>query len=828
MVVSFKKKQQMLRDDYAAKSGIEITDMGEHLQSPKERLYNCLLKGFLTFVTVYCLNMLFITSFDLPCSKALITFGAVLLSFGVSVFYYNKLCFNLGFIGLFLLFLPISFGLVMYANSGINAIVNILFEAVDKKLNLEGVRHYQEIYSNRFMTITCCLFLLLFLEVCFLNAFISEHLSGFLVALFVYPVIQICMYLCDTVRYVYIFPIVFVIIMCMIMRQSERFRPILSKKYPGCIIKKNIIRYNPVNKQESSLLYKTTVLILPVFLIIFLFAVATLRFFPYTARNNNSSFKNTTDEIVAEVAMHGLSSLFMKDQYTPGGILHGKLGEVKEVYRDYETDLLVSYVPFSSDILYLSSFNGTTYFKNAWTFHSSGAYAAKDVYFEAEYWAERYKQKISPSAFAVMQIRRVDPIIMDEYFDPYCSADTYEYYVIKRTQPENKDIFKDSPVLETWSRLSENDSYRSYSTYLYFPVLSEEAAVNAGQYDQERNDYRDYVYSKYYLQIPDELRPVLEQVCEEQGFQGTTMEIVGQIQAYFRDEFVYTLAPGKTPKGRDFVQYFLKKKKGYCTHFATTGALLLRCMGIPAYYVEGYAIDVVTAADASEILENEDPAKWYDGDNLLNSASGEQVPVLQVEVNDAHAHAWVMVYLDGYGWYPVELTTAMEESSGSDEDFWSNFGRLFTGNNGASPIELLTKQAQKIGSGFLKLVIVTAVLFGVILLIMIGYRKYNLYLLPGNKRLSNQYILLNRLLNRYYLKESINVYHLVSVEIGKELGMQEDDLITYAALTERASYGKDQLSRSELKTATGLFRKYIRKLKSHVRKLQKIGIMMKV
>ncbi|MBO4695735.1 MAG: transglutaminase domain-containing protein [Lachnospiraceae bacterium] len=828
-MISFKKRQLMLREDYASKSGIEITEMGERLQSPKERLYNCLLKGLMTFITVYCLNMLFITSFELSCSKALITFGAVILSFGVSLFYYNKLCFNLGFIGLFLVFLPISFGLVMYANSGMNAIVNILFEAVDKKLNLEGVRHYQEIYSNRFMTITCCLFLLLFLEVCFLNAFISEHLSGFLVALFVYPVIQICMYLCDIVQYKYIFPIVFVIIMCMIMRHSERFRPILSKKYPGCIIKKNLIGYNPANKQESSLLYKITGMILPAFLIIFLLAVAALRLFPYTARNNNSSWKNSTDEIVSEVAMHGLSSLFMKDEYSPGGILHGRLGEVKEVYQDFETDLKVSYVPFSSEVLYLRSFTGTTYFKNSWTYHSSGAYASEMPYFEAEYWEQRYLQNADPSAFAVMQIRRVDPIIIDETFQPYCAADMYQYYLLKKTEEDNPKLFEHSPLLQTWSRLSESDSLRSYSSYLYYPVLSEEAAVNAGQYDQERNDYRDYVYSKYYLQIPEELRPVLEQICEEEGFHGTTMEIVEQIQAYFNDNFVYTLAPGRTPKGRDFVQYFLKKKKGYCTHFATTGALLLRCMGIPTCYVEGYAIDVVTAADASEILENEDPDKWYDGDNFLNSASGDQVPVLEVEVSDAHAHAWVMVYLDGYGWYPVELTTAAAETSGEDEDFWSNFGRLFTGNNnGTSPIELLTKQAQRIGSGFLKMIIAAAILFGCIIIFRIGYRKFNLYLLPSNRRLSNQYILLNKLLNRYYLKEPVNVYHLVSVEIGKKLGLEEQDLTTYASLTERASYGKDELSRAELKTATGLFRKYIRKLRSRVKMLQKIGLMMKV
>ena len=55
-------------------------------------------------------------------------------------------------------------------------------------------------------------------------------------------------------------------------------------------------------------------------------------------------------------------------------------------------------------------------------------------------------------------------------------------------------------------------------------------------------------------------------------------------------------------------------------HFASAATLLLRWMGIPARYVAGYVADV--------------------------PASGH------VRVPDSAAHAWVEVYIEGYGWEP--------------------------------------------------------------------------------------------------------------------------------------------------------------------------------
>ena len=87
---------------------------------------------------------------------------------------------------------------------------------------------------------------------------------------------------------------------------------------------------------------------------------------------------------------------------------------------------------------------------------------------------------------------------------------------------------------------------------------------------------------------------------------------------------VYDPATPAMEAGEDFVNHFLTEGRGYCVHFATAGTLLLRLQGIPARYVSGYAAQ------------------------LDQRGRGD--------VQDSDAHAWVEVYIDGCGWYPVEMT----------------------------------------------------------------------------------------------------------------------------------------------------------------------------
>lgn len=94
----------------------------------------------------------------------------------------------------------------------------------------------------------------------------------------------------------------------------------------------------------------------------------------------------------------------------------------------------------------------------------------------------------------------------------------------------------------------------------------------------------------------------------------------------------YDINTSAMERGEDFVTHFLEEGRGYCVHFATAGALLLRMQGIPTRYVSGYTV-------------------WLDGQG-------------RGEVMDSDAHAWVEIYLDGYGWYPVEMTPGYSGGGG--------------------------------------------------------------------------------------------------------------------------------------------------------------------
>lgn len=136
-----------------------------------------------------------------------------------------------------------------------------------------------------------------------------------------------------------------------------------------------------------------------------------------------------------------------------------------------------------------------------------------------------------------------------------------------------------------------------------------------------------------------------------------TLYKVKKIRDFVTSNYEYTLTPGRIPEGEQFLSYFLKEnKKGYCTYFATAGAMLLRAAGVSARYVEGYVLEPeeIRAGERTVITDT-----W---EKDLKDINKGQVGVTatsngyEVVVKDTAAHAWVEVYIEGYGWMPVEFT----------------------------------------------------------------------------------------------------------------------------------------------------------------------------
>ena len=110
--------------------------------------------------------------------------------------------------------------------------------------------------------------------------------------------------------------------------------------------------------------------------------------------------------------------------------------------------------------------------------------------------------------------------------------------------------------------------------------------------------------------------------------------------------------------GRDVVEYFLSSQdRGYCMHFASAATLVLRYVGIPARYCEGYVVDFGQIMDEGELVEGKKYEDYFSGYNKLGETA-----LVTVDASDADAHAWVEVYIDRK-WYIFDPTPPLTEMS---------------------------------------------------------------------------------------------------------------------------------------------------------------------
>lgn len=186
---------------------------------------------------------------------------------------------------------------------------------------------------------------------------------------------------------------------------------------------------------------------------------------------------------------------------------------------------------------------------------------------------------------------------------------------------------------------------KAYSTYWWnipdgalISFLTRESSADPyyATYVNGEAKYRKFVYDTY-TKIPEEEEETLKAFgpITKVATLSEKRQRVEEIRAFLAKNYEYSTNPGKTPKGKDFISYFLlDSKKGYCTSFASSAVMLLRASGIPARYVVGLT---VTADE-------------------VNSAPLSPSGLHKLSLNDRHAHAWAEVYVDGLGWRPVEMT----------------------------------------------------------------------------------------------------------------------------------------------------------------------------
>ena len=133
--------------------------------------------------------------------------------------------------------------------------------------------------------------------------------------------------------------------------------------------------------------------------------------------------------------------------------------------------------------------------------------------------------------------------------------------------------------------------------------------------------------SELFTALPEDTQKWAEELVNEIAGDATmATQIAWAVRQYVSGCAEYDLGARRMPsRFSDFAHWFLTEAdEGYCVHFATAAAVLMRAAGVPTRYVTGY---------------------------LVQTEAGQTVAV-----KGKNAHAWVEYWAEGIGWQILEAT----------------------------------------------------------------------------------------------------------------------------------------------------------------------------
>lgn len=695
-------REEVLTRRAAIRSGISLQNDTVQF-SGTDRIRHALTNAVLMFGLVAGTTAAFAAAFEIDYNQPLLFAFYALLAVLLSCMNCKKLWQNIGYLLLFVLF---TFFLVSYRqfiNSGLNGVLNEFFEYVSDAWNMEATKTYNEAFEEQhYMTVTM-FFLTVGMAVMLLINFVFNNEQSPLTVLFlIFPFLQFGMYFDETPTMLSFILIAAALFCCFSFRHNHQFIMPMGKK---TVFRRHLKHQHLYVHYSSGRIMAQICAVIMGFLLVFSSLVSIL--YPahsYVASAALTELKDSTIPMVRQFLLYGLRSFFENEDTGIGGLSQGSLGQAGTVTSDYQTDLIVTFAPYAYETVYLKSWVGTTYTGNRW----------ENVFNEdtwSDVFSEDYFSRDDDALFALMnaeaaqleelhetdssvlkgkmRIKPEDPLFAFNYI-------AAPYYTLFSDEEYSADSYARARVpYYTGSSFEKEVEY-----YVHQDIWNSDYVNQPITTDYDRFVHENYlsVYGIIGVSAPTVLSDYellmdrhhvteqLRELCETQGFGGTTQEIIEQLQTFFRENYTYSLNPGRLPDGEDFVTYFLFENHfGYCSYFATAGTLLLRAMGIPARYVEGYVVSMNDVVD-STILEDENYDDWLEGEAAIGRTA-----VVQAEVNDSRAHAWCEVYLNGFGWVPVEFTPPSDDNE-EDTDYWRLWSQLIdatteeNGNNGLAAV----------------------------------------------------------------------------------------------------------------------------------------------
>jgi transglutaminase-like putative cysteine protease len=136
-----------------------------------------------------------------------------------------------------------------------------------------------------------------------------------------------------------------------------------------------------------------------------------------------------------------------------------------------------------------------------------------------------------------------------------------------------------------------------------------------------------------YLQLP-ELDPRIPALARQiAGRERTPLDRARAIERYLPANYAYTLDLAGPAPADPLAHFLFETRAGHCEYFASAMTVMLRTLGIPARYINGFL-----GGDYNDV----------GGDYILRAR---------------HAHSWVEAYFPGYGWVTFDPTPASADRS---------------------------------------------------------------------------------------------------------------------------------------------------------------------
>lgn len=335
-----------------------------------------------------------------------------------------------------------------------------------------------------------------------------------------------------------------------------------------------------------------------------------------------------------------------------GGMSGGILGLNDSLEYDNESVMKIT-VPADSAVLYIKGFVGAKYENNRWYGCEGGFNELYEDYgLVGEHMISVTERGLRDLLYTDGEFGELYQSIMEDtvtieltgadreyFYTPYFAdlsmyTQEFDYKIVEDMPDEVQFNVFDIPISEDYDSLMNlidiSDRYTTFVNRAYQNSWSFEVS---SEVDDIINTY--YGTAELPMFAPDI---------------GNYQECVTAVQNYLNENMEYSLKPGKVPDGEDFLDRFLiTNKKGYCSHFATAATMMFRAEGIPARYVEGYAI-------SSEQYKKNLIKKINIEQRVGLNGEKKNKEYYELDIKDTCAHAWVEIYINGFGWVPVEVT----------------------------------------------------------------------------------------------------------------------------------------------------------------------------